>query len=294
MNSGGLFPRRSTVYLGTILMMTLCWMSCYRSLPYLRTSQTTAYSYSGDYVAREASVVMETNSTIADDSTQETTLNTENLFHFQNEEGWKTAALACVHTLLAMAAGVIIAFIGEMFRFKSPGGNTINLAGAIFAITYIGMLGCFMIMLRVAYGVGAVLSLIIVTKMCDIGAYTVGKLLGRHKMSPGLSPGKTVEGAVGGLIFAILGAWFTIDFLFPYWMNQQPNTSWTGLIIFGFFVGLTGMVGDLAESLIKRDVKRKDSGEGIPGFGGFLDLFDSLLLSAPVAFGLWAFKVVQW
>lgn len=212
--------------------------------------------------------------------------------HIQ-EEGWDVAAKACLLTLIAMAAGVIIAFLGEMARFKSPGGNTINLAGAVFAVTYVGLLSCFMIMLRIAYGIGAVLSLVIVTKLCDVGAYIIGRLFGRHKLVPGLSPGKTIEGAVGGIAFAILGAWLTIDVILPYVLERKTDTSFLGLIVFGVAVGLTGGLGDLAESLIKRDVGCKDSGRIVPGFGGFLDIFDSLLLAAPVAFGLWAFGLIR-
>ncbi len=208
------------------------------------------------------------------------------------EHGWSTASNACLLTLLSMASGIIIAFWGEMLRFKSPGGNTINLAGAIFIIAYIGVLGCFMIMLRIAYGIGAVLSLVVVTKMCDIGAFTVGKIIGYRKLVPGLSPGKTVEGMVGGFLFAILGAWITLDLIFPFCLKRTSDVSPFGLVIFGLAVGITGSFGDLAESLIKRDVGRKDSGRRFPGFGGFLDIFDSLLLAAPVAFGLWAFNLV--
>ncbi|MDO5580327.1 MAG: phosphatidate cytidylyltransferase [Planctomycetia bacterium] len=245
LNSGNVFPRRSTVYLGVFSMMFLCWLACHRTF-----------------------------SQVAD-------------------HGWDTAAVACVLTLLAMASGTIIAFLGEMARYKAPGGNTINLAGAVFIISYIGMLGCFIIMLRIAYGLGAVLSLIIVTKMSDIGAYTVGKIIGRRKLVPGLSPGKTIEGTIGGLFFAILGAWLTLDFIFPVFFHRTTDTSALGLIVFGLLVGATGIVGDLAESLLKRDVGRKDSGRRFPGFGGFLDIFDSLLLAAPVAFGLWAFGFVK-
>ena len=169
----------------------------------------------------------------------------------------------------------------------------LNLTGAVFAIVYIGLLGSFMVMLRLAYGIVAVVSMIIVTKLCDIGAYTVGRLIGRHKMAPSLSPGKTIEGGCGGVAFSILGAWFSVAVLFPMATGRPSETTWLGVIIYGVAVGISGAIGDLAESLIKRDVMRKDSGVNVPGFGGFLDIFDSLLVAAPVAFALWAFHVVQ-
>ncbi|MBQ2849747.1 MAG: CDP-archaeol synthase [Thermoguttaceae bacterium] len=212
---------------------------------------------------------------------------------FSDGAQWKTAAFASVHTLLAIAAGVLIAFVGEMLRFKLPGGHLINLTGAVFAIVYVGLLGSFLVMLRIAYGVPALVSMIVVAKLCDVGAYTVGRLIGRHKMAPSLSPGKTIEGAVGGIAFAILGAWLSVAVLFPAATGEPSQTTWIGVVIYGLAVGLAGMLGDLAESLIKRDVMRKDSGTNVPGFGGFLDIYDSLLLAAPVAFGLWAFHVIK-
>ena len=247
LNAGGLYPRRSTVYAGTLWIMLWCWLASYKMMPQIQN------------------------------------------------EGWDIAAKACLLTMLAMAGGIIIAFVGEMARFKHPGGNTINLAGAIFAIAYLGMLGCFIIMLRIAYGIGAVVALVITTKFCDIGAYTVGRLIGKHKMAADLSPGKTIEGGIGGLAFAVFGAWLSLEVLIP-WSHATPlcaGEQWPGVILFGILVGFTGGLGDLAESLIKRDVRRKDSGSFVPGFGGFLDIFDSLLLAAPVAFGLWAFGFVK-
>ncbi len=220
-------------------------------------------------------------------------LATRSFWAFSDGAQWKTAAFASVHTLLAIAAGVLIAFVGEMLRFKLPGGHLINLTGAVFAIVYVGLLGSFLVMLRIAYGVPALVSMIIVAKLCDVGAYTVGRLIGRHKMAPSLSPGKTIEGAVGGIAFAILGAWLSVAVLFPLATGSPSQTTWVGVVIYGLAVGLAGMLGDLAESLIKRDVMRKDSGTNVPGFGGFLDVYDSLLLAAPVAFGLWAFHVIK-
>lgn len=220
-------------------------------------------------------------------------LATRSFWAFSDGAQWKTAAFASVHALLAIAAGVLIAFVGEMLRFKLPGGHLINLTGAVFAIVYVGLLGSFLVMLRIAYGVPALVSMIVVAKLCDVGAYTVGRLIGRHKMAPSLSPGKTIEGAVGGIAFAILGAWLSVAVLFPLATGSPSQTTWVGVVIYGLAVGLAGMLGDLAESLIKRDVMRKDSGTNVPGFGGFLDIYDSLLLAAPVAFGLWAFHVIK-
>lgn len=332
LNAGGIYPRRTTIYFGVFGTILLAWASSYNSLPLLieleRTlaeapSQTLVDEEQTDEDAKKdeeiarALEALETASvalrSLQGDETEAKTdevaektverrnaefdgggeLASRSFWAFSDGAQWKTAAFASVHALLAIAAGVLIAFVGEMLRFKLPGGHLINLSGAVFAIVYVGLLGAFLVMLRIAYGVPALVSMIIVAKLCDVGAYTVGRLIGRHKMAPNLSPGKTIEGAVGGIAFAILGAWFSVAILFPWATGEPSRTTWGGVVIYGLAVGLAGMLGDLAESLIKRDVMRKDSGTNVPGFGGFLDIYDSLLLAAPVAFGLWAFHVVQ-
>jgi len=205
--------------------------------------------------------------------------------------GWQWAATASFTALLAVAGGVILAFAAEMRRYSHPGGVTINLAGAVFTFAYLGLLSCFMIQLHMAYGIWAIFSLVVVTKMCDTGAFTFGKLFGRHRMTPGLSPGKTFEGAAGGLLFACAGAWLWFDLVLPYFAKEIP-TPFLGWVLFGLAVALTGMVGDLAGSLIKRDSQMKDSGQTVPGFGGVLDIFDSILMAAPVAYVFWVFGFV--
>ncbi len=194
--------------------------------------------------------------------------------------------------LLALAAGVMLILLAEMRRYERPGGVTINVAAAVFAVVYLGVLLTFLIQLRMSWGIAALASLVIVTKMGDIGAYTVGRLIGRNKMAPGLSPGKTIEGAVGAVIFSVGASAATFLWLVPI-MNEDANpTTWWGWATFGVAVCLSGMIGDLAESLIKRDVKQKDSSRWVPGFGGVLDILDSLLLAAPVAYAFWAFGFV--
>jgi phosphatidate cytidylyltransferase len=131
-----------------------------------------------------------------------------------------------------------------------------------------------------------------VVKMSDVGAYTVGRLAGRHKLAPVLSPGKTIEGALGGLLFACLGSWIALRWVLPAMTGAVAVYSNWGWLVYGLLVGLAGILGDLAESLIKRDVGRKDSSDWLPGFGGVLDMLDSVLLAAPVAYLCWAFGVV--
>jgi len=194
--------------------------------------------------------------------------------------------------LLALAAGVMLVLLAEMRRYERPGGVTVNVAAAVFAIVYLGTLLTFLIQLRMSWGIAGLASVIIVTKMGDIGAYAVGRLLGRNKMAPGLSPGKTIEGAIGAIVFSVGASAVTFLWLVPK-MNADANaTTWLGWSLFGAAVCVSGMVGDLAESLIKRDVEQKDSSSWVPGFGGVLDILDSLLLASPVAYAFWAFGLV--
>jgi len=195
--------------------------------------------------------------------------------------------------MLALAGGSTLIFTAEMCRFRRPGGVLANVAAAMFALVYVGVMLGWMIQLRMLWGIGALASLIIVVKMADTGAYAVGRLIGRHPMAPVLSPRKTLEGAVGGLLTAGLVSWAVFAWLVPLMTVQQAYCgAWWRSMLFGLVVGGAGMLGDLAESLLKRDVGSRDSSRWLPGFGGVLDLLDSLLLAAPVAWLCWALGLV--
>ncbi|MCE5302113.1 MAG: phosphatidate cytidylyltransferase [Planctomycetaceae bacterium] len=187
---------------------------------------------------------------------------------------------------LGLGAAVLLVFLGELFRYRQPGGNTANLAAGVFAVVYVGVMLSFAIQLR-GYGLGALAAWIVVVKMGDTGAYFTGRLLGRHKLAPRISPGKTAEGAIGALAWSCFGAWLVIRVLGPWIGHNSPTGPWWGWLLFGLLVGTVGLLGDLAESLLKRDVGVKDSSTWLPGFGGVLDILDSLLLSAPVAWCCW-------
>jgi phosphatidate cytidylyltransferase len=209
--------------------------------------------------------------------------------------GMGNASLWSTFFWMVLPLAVISLWMGEVHRYRRPGGNLLNLAVGVLAIIYIGVMLGFAVQLRMQWGVGALVSWIIVVKMGDTGAYAVGRLVGRHKLAPALSPGKTVEGAFGALLFACLGSWAAFHWLIP---SCVPLPHWVcegslhGQITYGLVVGAAGMVGDLAESLLKRDVGWKDSSRWLPGFGGTLDVLDSLLLSAPVAWFFWAYGLV--
>jgi phosphatidate cytidylyltransferase len=215
-------------------------------------------------------------------------------FHGVRISYWLIDHLKFTTGPIGMGIGILLVFAGEAYRYQKPGKSMVNIAVSIFALVYVGVMLSFAVSLRESWGIGAVAAWIIVVKMGDTGAYIVGRLIGRHKMAPLISPGKTIEGAVGALVFSCLGSWLAFHCIVPFTVYEvyrgQP-TPW-GWIAFGLMVGLAGMLGDLGESLLKRDVGVKDSSTWMPGFGGVLDILDSLLLSAPVAWFCWAVGLV--
>jgi phosphatidate cytidylyltransferase len=206
---------------------------------------------------------------------------------------WDLLTAPIAWPLIILIVYTIVIFINEMYRFQKSGQAMINISASIFALVYVGLFLSFLVQIRMIWGIGAMASLIIVVKMGDIGAYLVGRLIGRHKLTPVLSPGKTVEGGFGAILFACLGAWLSFRFLIPS-LSTTSMTSAQGWlwIPYGISLGVAGILGDLAESLIKRDAGKKDSSTWLPGFGGVLDILDSLLFAAPVGWLFWVLHTV--
>jgi phosphatidate cytidylyltransferase len=194
---------------------------------------------------------------------------------------------------VALALVVAIVLIGEMARFERPATAIENAALGVFAIVYVGLLIGFWASLRLHHnsnwGIAALFSMLLVTKMADTGAFAVGKCFGRHKLTPTLSPGKTWEGAFGGIATACVTSWAFFQFGCGAIVGSTyivPPVAAT--LVYGVLLALAGMVGDLAESLLKRDSQRKDSSTWLPGLGGVLDIIDSLLVAGPVAWLCWS------
>jgi phosphatidate cytidylyltransferase len=186
-----------------------------------------------------------------------------------------------------------------MWRFHAPGQHIVHIALAIFTIVYVGVLGGFMTELRLlnndnAQGMTALASLLLVAKSSDAGAYLIGRVTGRTKMTPRLSPGKTVEGAFGGIATACATSWAFFQFVAPQLMQRSDYTppGWLNTILYGLVLAIAAIIGDLAESLLKRDMERKDSSTWLPGLGGVLDVIDSLLVAAPAAYLCWKLGLV--
>ena len=180
-----------------------------------------------------------------------------------------------------LAAAMFGAFVMHS-RDEKIEGAIASAGGSLLAIVYLGVLPGFFLPIRLTHSAGMVVSVLLMVKSADIGAYAVGRLIGRHKLIAWLSPGKTVEGFFGGLLLAaVVGGVLT---------HYSVEFCWWQGVLAGIVLGAVGQVGDLLESLLKRDAGVKDSGQ-LPGFGGILDLIDSPLLAAPVAY--WILKLVH-
>jgi len=127
-----------------------------------------------------------------------------------------------------------------------------------------------------------VFYLVLVVKMTDTGAYTVGRLIGKHKLIPRISPAKTWEGFFGGILFAVVAS--CVFALITHYKIGELNFPLSQAVILGAVLALSGTAGDLFESLLKRSAGAKDSGNALPGMGGLLDVLDSLLFGAPVLY----------
>ena len=196
------------------------------------------------------------------------------------------AATSWHQPVLVVFVGVVaVAFLREMYLFREPGSALPRLALTVFAVAYLGLFGSFFAQLRWVdtdpYRTSLILALTVFVPKCgDIGAFFTGTFLGRRKMTPVLSPKKTWEGFAGGLVASVLAA-VGLSFAGDVFRHGVAEAA-----AFGVVVGVAGVLGDLAESLIKRDGQTKDASASIPGFGGLLDVIDSVLFAAPVAY-LW-------
>ncbi|MDP2911480.1 MAG: phosphatidate cytidylyltransferase [Candidatus Omnitrophota bacterium] len=169
---------------------------------------------------------------------------------------------------------LITLFIIQFTRKENQ--NAVSLiAVTLFAIFYIGWFFTFLVKIRFLEDGHKLLAyLLLVTKAGDVGAYLVGSRFGRNKLIPRISPNKSVEGAIGGLVFSI-----ACGLLARYYLSWM---SFGFILTSSILIGVFAQLGDLAESLIKRDYQVKDSSVFLPGLGGMLDVIDSILFTAPI------------
>jgi len=166
---------------------------------------------------------------------------------------------------------------------KSSASGITAIAVTLFGLMYVPWLLNFVQKINFFPGVDGkyfVLYLILVTKFSDMGAYAVGSLIGKHKMIPRISPGKTWEGFGGAIFLSTISSLVFVHFL----GGKMSGMNWVHAVILGIVLSSTAVVGDLIESLFKREAGVKDSGNFFPGIGGILDLLDSLLFNAPIMY----------
>ena len=186
------------------------------------------------------------------------------MFQFEPTKNWE---------LLFIVLALLFLILMQ-FKRRNNSGVIVDISTTLFGILYVSWFFSFAIKIRyMDGGLGFLAALLLITKLGDIGAYVVGRSFGRHLLIPRISPNKTIEGALGSFIFSLIGALISMAFL---------DFGYLHLILIGTGLSILGQLGDLSESLLKRDCGVKDSGNLIPGMGGMLDEIDSLLFTAPV------------
>jgi phosphatidate cytidylyltransferase len=180
--------------------------------------------------------------------------------------------------VLVIAFNLVIIGLFSVFIYKSNPQVGDIIQKQVQGIVYIPLLLSFLVMIRRGPdGMTWIFILLAIIFAGDISAYYVGSYLGRHKLNPAVSPGKTIEGALGGVAGNLLAGAVGILFFLP-------TLAWPTGIVFFLMVGIAGQVGDLFESELKRSSSIKDSSNLLPGHGGFLDRIDALLFASPVAY----------
>ena len=203
-----------------------------------------------------------------------------------------TEARGTMGLAAGMSTAVLSYMIGVLYAVRDRGvKGAISIgSGVLFIHVYMGLMLGFLLLIRREHSIWLLVWVLASVKSCDIGAFFTGTAIGKHKLIPWLSPGKTWEGLIGGLgtsgLVALAGSW----------LLQHNGIAAPGLVysaIMGVFMGGFGQMGDLAASLLKRDAGVKDSGTSLPGFGGVMDLIDSPILVAPLAYWVLAFTQDQ-
>ena len=185
------------------------------------------------------------------------------LFRFELTKNWE----------LFFIVLVLITLIIMQFRRRQNIGVIVGISVTVFGVLYVAWFFSFMIKLSLLTGgMGLVAAVLLITKLNDIGAYLIGSRFGKVPLIPRISPNKSVEGAAGGILFSVLGGLISKPFL---------GCSYDRVIFISVVLGILAQLGDLSESLMKRDCQVKDSGTIFPGLGGVLDCIDSLLFTVP-------------
>ncbi len=191
--------------------------------------------------------------------------------------GWPLLASLCVTSFFSLTM---------MRRMPTdPDGSLIQWGLSTLVPLYVGCGASFWIFIRLmepaSWSLLALIGVIAVAKLSDTGAFFVGRAFGKNKLCPSISPGKTIEGAIGGILSSVVASvlWYAV--LLPWLFGSSAGLwHWFGPVLFGILLAVVGMLGDLVESTVKRAVQVKDSGGLLPGLGGVWDVTDSLLPTA--------------
>ena len=179
---------------------------------------------------------------------------------------------------LLIAINLIFSSLISIFYFKKDASILEAVAKLIKGLVYIPLFLSYLVIIRSGEnGMESIFLILLLIILSDTGAFYAGTCFGRHKLAPLVSPGKTMEGSVGGLGATLLGG-----MLYRYYFMPQLNLGMA--VLFFFCIGIAGQTGDLFESLLKRRAGVKDSGNILPGHGGVLDRIDALLFASPVAY----------
>jgi phosphatidate cytidylyltransferase len=210
---------------------------------------------------------------------------------------WRATSGGGLWLLCGLILGSALTIGGEMRAYGQPAMSPLahqttgRIAMTLLAMLYIGLpLGVLGLLRQTGpnpFGLWALLSVLVIPKVSDSGAYFVGRTWGKRKLIPRLSPGKTVAGAFGGLAFGVLAACLMCFLIAPGLFQIQPPLPLMGACAYGLLVSAAAMAGDLAESMFKRDAGIKDSGGWLPGLGGMLDVVDSVLAASFAAYLFW-------
>ena len=193
--------------------------------------------------------------------------------------------------LILLGVGLLWTTLSQMMSRTPTEDFFANVGGALFGMIYLGV--CFNLLERLAIvgtagdparGMQLLACFLVAVKCGDIAAFFGGKTFGRHKMCPSISPGKTWEGFACSFVGSIGGTCAIVALFASH--GGSPFAGWWQPVVWGVILGPLGAAGDLAESCMKREAAMKDSGHGAPGFGGYLDLLDAVILAAPVAYVL--------
>ena len=199
--------------------------------------------------------------------------------------------------LSGFVLAIVMTLAYEMFIYRAPiGGSgkgevTDRLGRYALVFAYVIMCFGFLVPHRFyqgnGYGILALVTLIATVKLSDSFAYFAGKRFGTIKLAPQLSPGKTLQGSLAAPVGGCIAAAICLFVVAPAIFDITVQKPWWWFLVYGILVTAAGMMGDLAESLIKRDCNTKDSSSWLPGLGGVLDILDSMVFAAPVSYFLW-------